>query len=129
MVLCSGAFDGLHAGHTRYLTEASRLRPREALCVAIAPDSYIRTAKGRDPFWSQAERAATVLALGVVDRVYGHAEDSPARLIRDLKPQWFVKGTDWRDKLPADILQACQDVGCEIRYVHTPGRHTSEVRR
>ena len=128
-MLCSGGFDGVHAGHVRYLTQAARLHPREALYVAIAPDTYIRSAKGREPFWSQSERAETVLALGVVDRVFPHLDDSPAQLIRDLRPQWFVKGTDWRDKLPADILAACQAVGCEIRYVHTPGRHTSEVRR
>lgn len=129
MVLCSGCFDGLHAGHVRYLTQARALSPTETLCVAIAPDDYIRTTKGREPFWSQPERTETVLALGLVDRTLWQAEATPASLILAHRPRYFVKGPDWKDRLPEDVLAACQAVGCQIRFTDTPGRHTSEAIR
>ena len=127
-MLCSGAFDGLHAGHVRYLTAASRLCPQERLYVAIAPDSYIRSEKHREPFWGQADRAEAVLALGVVDRVLVQTDDTPASLIRAYHPTVFVKGADWINRLPPEIRAACHAVGCEVHIVHTHGRHVREAR-
>ena len=128
MVLCSGCFDGLHAGHVRYLHEAHALSPQDALVVAIAPDDYIRTTKQRAPFWGQAERAQTVLALGVVDRVIYQRASTPAGLIREYRPHAFVKGADWTHRLPEDVIEACRDVGCRIVFTDPPGTHTSEAR-
>ena len=127
MILCSGAFDGIHAGHTRYLRAARALGVGECLKVAIAPDSYIRTQKHREPRWPQSDRAEAMLALGCVDAVVVHAEDSVAFVIRSDAPRLFVKGEDWRGQLPEDVLAACQAVGTEIRFVSTPGRHVSEA--
>lgn len=128
MVLCSGAFDGIHAGHIRYLTAAHALAPDQMLCVAIAPDAYIREAKGRAPYWHQADRAYAVLALGVVDRVLPHQTPSVASVIRSERPRLFVKGPDWKHQLPADVIEACRDVGCAIRFTETPGTHVAEAR-
>ena len=128
MVLCSGCFDGLHAGHVRYLQAAHALSRTEALCVAIAPDDYIHHWKRRPPFWDQQARAATVLALGVVDRVICQTADTPASLIRAHRPRYFVKGPDWKHRLPEDVIEACRDVGCRIVFTETPGTHTSEAR-
>ena len=128
MILASGCFDGLHAGHVRYLQRARAIDPTQTLKVAIAPDTYIRFVKRREPFWPQADRAATVFALGCVDDVILQAEDSVAATIRAQHPRWFVKGPDWRGLLMPDILEACQAVGCEIAFTETPGRHTREAR-
>lgn len=128
MILCSGAFDGLHAGHVRYLQAARRLSTGETLTVAVAPDSYIRSAKKRAPYWPQADRLQTVYALGCVDAVIPQREDSVAQVIRDYRPRVFVKGPDWRGELPADVLQACQDVGTDVQIVDTVGRHVREAR-
>ena len=128
MILASGCFDGLHAGHVRYLQAARRLSTGETLAVAIAPDTYIRTAKQRDPYWTQRERAHTVFALGCVDTVIVQAEESIAGVIRDYHPRVFVKGPDWKGQLPADVLDACQEAGTQIVYTGTQGRHTREAR-
>ena len=128
MILCSGAFDGLHAGHVRYLEEAKMLcQAGEPLHCAVAPDAYIQHSKGRAPGWSQADRAATVSALRVVDGVWPQHQPTPSGLILILKPRLFVKGEDWRDRVPSIVIDACADVGCEIRFVDTPGRHVSET--
>ena len=128
MILCSGAFDGLHAGHIRYLRAARDVDPIQALRVAIAPDQYIRTVKDREPFWSQQDRAETVWAVDCVDNVILQTTQTVAQVILDLSPRYFVKGADWRGRLPEDVLAACQVVGAEIVYVDTPGRHVSEAR-
>ena len=130
MVLCSGCFDGLHAGHVRYLQAASRLcRDGESLVVAVAPDLYIRRYKQREPRWSCADRMETVLALGMVDRVVVHGDDGAAGVIRAERPRLFVKGSDWRDRyrLFPEILYACHAVDADIFTVDTPGVHTSEA--
>ena len=129
MTLCSGAFDGLHAGHVRYLQAARRLAPHERLVVAIAPDAYIEREKQRHPYWPQADRAHTVFALDCVNDVRLQTGLSVAQEILDTKPHRFVKGRDWLDKLPDDVLAACQQVGCEVVFVNTPGRHVREARR
>lgn len=109
----------------RYLRAARALgRP---LVVAIAPDAYIWERKQRKAYWSQADRAETVLALDCVDRVILQQSDTPEMIIRELHPKCFVKGEDWRGQLPDEILAACQSVGAEIRFVETPGKHVSEA--
>ena len=128
MILCSGAFDGLHAGHVRYLQAAQALCPTEALHVAIAPDDYIRSCKQREPLWTQTERAITVRVLRCVDEIILQQELTVAAVIRKYRPQRFVKGIDWRDKLTADVVQACLEVGTDIIYVNTPGTHVSQTR-
>ena len=128
MILCSGAFDGLHAGHVRYLEEARMLcEEGELLHCAVAPDAYIEKNKGRAPAWSQADRVATVCALRLVGHVWLQHLPTPAGLIRVLKPRLFVKGADWCGRMPAEVIEACADVGCDIRFVDAPGRHVSET--
>jgi cytidyltransferase-like protein len=130
MVLCSGSFDGLHSGHVRYLRAARALvKDGEGLAVAIAPDSYLRTAKAREPYWTQQDRAQTVEALDCVNYTILHRADSVAQVIRDYRPRLFVKGPDWRDRLPEDVQAACQETYTAIAFVDTPGTHTSEARR
>lgn len=129
MVLASGAFDGLHAGHVRYLAKAKALcLPDEPFYVAVAPDSYIAHAKGRTPpWWTQMERAET-LRFCEGFTVLTQDEDTAAALIRRLKPRLFVKGTDWSlHDLPEDVRRACHAVKCGIVFVDTPGRHTREL--
>ena len=129
MILASGCFDGLHSGHVDYLSAAKALcRGDELLAVAVAPDVYIRTAKAREPYWSQDQRADTVRALQDVDAVIAHDTPSVALVIRELRPRLFVKGPDWEGRLPEDVQLACQDVGTSIAFLETPGTHVSEVR-
>lgn len=129
MILASGAFDGLHAGHVLYLKAASCLRlPNEDLHVAVAPNSYIEGEKARKPYWCQTDRAAVIGELPYVQHVLLQGDPSVAEMVRERRPRLFVKGLDWAGELPTDVIDACDEVGCQIVYVHTPGRHTSEAR-
>ena len=129
MILTSGCFDGLHFGHVWYLDEAAQYKDgREDLYVAVAPDSYIRSAKCREPYWPQRERCETVRALKMVDAIWPQESQSVAPIVRLQKPRLFIKGKDWEGKLPADVVEACLCAGTKIVFVETESRHTSEAR-
>jgi rfaE bifunctional protein nucleotidyltransferase chain/domain len=95
VVLTNGVFDLLHVGHVALL-EAARAQGA-ALLVAVNDDaSARRLGKGPGrPLVPGAERALLVAALGCVDCVVLFAEDTPAALIRELRPDVLVKGADY----------------------------------
>lgn len=129
MILASGCFDGLHAGHVGYLHAAAALDPSQELVVAVASALYILGAKGHPAQYSPEDRMAVVMALGKVDRVVMHGKRGAAEVIQELRPSIFVKGVDWKGQIPEDIQAACQAVGCQIRFVNSGSSvHTSDAR-
>jgi len=66
IVVASGSFDPLHAGHVNYLIESKKLGTR--LIVAIYSDQCLVRKKGL-AFMTWEDRAAVVGALGCVDEV------------------------------------------------------------
>ena len=94
LVFTNGCFDLLHPGHVRYLTEARALGDR--LVVAVNADETVSKLKGRGrPLVPVEERMEVLAALRVVDFVVSFAEETPARIIRELVPDILVKGGDW----------------------------------
>jgi D-beta-D-heptose 7-phosphate kinase/D-beta-D-heptose 1-phosphate adenosyltransferase len=94
IVFTNGIFDLLHGGHVQYLEEARALGDR--LVVGLNSDASARRLKGpARPIVSAGERALVVGALRSVDLVLVFDEDTPERLIREVRPQVLVKGGDW----------------------------------
>lgn len=94
LVFTNGCFDLLHPGHVRYLTEARALGDR--LVVAVNADETVSRLKGEGrPLVPLEERMEVLAALGVVDFIVSFAEETPARVIRELVPDILVKGGDW----------------------------------
>lgn len=94
VALANGVFDLLHVGHLRYLEGARRLADR--LVVAINSDASTRAYKGPGrPVIPEGERAELVAALRCVDAVLLFDEPDVRRVIRTLRPDVHVKGTDY----------------------------------
>lgn len=94
VALANGVFDLLHVGHVRYLEGAKALA--DLLVVAVNSDVSTRANKGPGrPLVPQAERAELVAALQCVDQVVIFDERDVRRVIRALKPDVHVKGTDY----------------------------------
>lgn len=94
LVFTNGCFDILHPGHARYLAAARQLG--DALVVAINSDASVRRLKGPTrPINSEAARAEMLLALSSVDFVTVFTEDTPFRIIEEVRPEVLVKGGDW----------------------------------
>ena len=91
--MTNGCFDILHAGHVTYLQQARALGDR--LIVAVNIDETVRRLKGADrPVNTVDYRMLMLSALECVDWVVAFSEDTPTRLICELKPDILVKGGD-----------------------------------
>jgi rfaE bifunctional protein nucleotidyltransferase chain/domain len=94
--LANGGFDLLHVGHVRYLQAAKELTKGGLLFVGVNSDASVRAAKGpRRPVMPEKERAEIVDALRCVDRVVIFGEPTVEALLRALRPDVHVKGTDY----------------------------------
>ncbi|HLL05034.1 MAG TPA: adenylyltransferase/cytidyltransferase family protein [Myxococcaceae bacterium] len=107
VALANGVFDLLHVGHVRYLQGARELA--DVLVVAVNSDASTRAYKGPGrPYIPEMERAELVAALACTDRVIIFDEPNVRGIIRALKPDVHVKGTDYTpDSIPeADEVRA-----------------------
>ena len=90
----NGCFDLLHVGHVHSLKCAAEFG--DVLVVGINSDESVGRLKGEGRPLNCAEDRAIMLAnLRVVDIVVIFYEDTPYRLIDELKPDVLVKGSDY----------------------------------
>ncbi|MGH3870050.1 MAG: PfkB family carbohydrate kinase [Pseudonocardiaceae bacterium] len=102
-----GCFDLLHAGHLSLLAQARRLG--DVLVVCINSDDSVRRLKVEDrPVVGEHERAALLEALDCVDSVLVFAEDTPERVLSELRPDIWVKGGDYGGQriAEADLVES-----------------------
>lgn len=93
-VFTNGCFDLLHVGHIRYLAAAKACG--DLLVVAVNSDASVRSIKGElRPLVPQDQRAELLAALEMVDYVVIFAEPDPGALIKELRPDVLIKGSDW----------------------------------
>ncbi len=100
VVFTNGCFDLLHRGHVSYLQMAANLGQR--LVVAVNSDISVQHLKGKSrPICSAEDRAYLLQALRCVDAVVIFTEDTPKKLLAQLRPDVLVKGGDYR---PEEII-------------------------
>jgi rfaE bifunctional protein nucleotidyltransferase chain/domain len=96
VALANGVFDLFHVGHLRYLQGAKALA--DLLVVAVNSDASTQALKGPGrPVVPQDERAEIVAGLACVDQVVIFDDPDVRRVLRALKPQVHVKGTDYTE--------------------------------
>jgi rfaE bifunctional protein nucleotidyltransferase chain/domain len=126
IILANGCFDLLHVGHVRYLQGAKALGGR--LVVAVNADESVRGLKGAGrPLMPAAERAEIIAALADVDAVVIFAEPDVRALIREIRPDFQAKGTDYTaESVPErDTVVEC---GGQVAIVGDSKEHsTSEI--
>jgi len=108
VALANGCFDVLHVGHVRLLAHARQ--HCDVLVVALNSDESTRASKGPSrPLMPLGERMELVAALSGVDYVTSFGEPTADAIIRALRPDLLVKGTDRTpDDIPErDTLAAC----------------------
>ena len=95
LVFTNGVFDVLHRGHVNYLHQAAALGG--SLIVAVNSDASAKMlGKGSDrPLNKADDRAAVLAGLASVALVTFFDESTPVELIKNLKPDLFVKGGDY----------------------------------
>ena len=126
IVFTNGCFDLLHPGHVSYLRAARALG--DALVVGLNSDASVNRLKGPlRPIVPEEDRAAVLAALESVDAVIIFDEDTPVRLLRELRPAVYVKGGDYRvEDLPEAEVAA--EIGAEVRILpFEPGYSTTAL--
>jgi D-beta-D-heptose 7-phosphate kinase / D-beta-D-heptose 1-phosphate adenosyltransferase len=90
----NGCFDILHPGHVKVLTAARGACDR--LIVGLNSDASVRRLKGEGrPVQDERARAEVLAALEAVDLVVIFEEDTPIKLIAQVRPSVLVKGGDY----------------------------------
>ena len=126
LVFTNGCFDILHVGHSRYLAQARALG--NALVVGLNSDDSVRRLKGKErPVVPCEERREMLLALKAVDYVIIFDEDTPQKLIEQVRPDVLVKGGDW----PVEKIvghEFVQSYGGTVKSLpYIPGASTTDI--
>ncbi len=123
VTLANGCFDVLHVGHIRYLHAARELGGK--LIVAINSDASVRALKGEGrPVMPAEERAEILASLTDVDAVVIFPEKDVRALIREIRPDFHAKGTDYTvENVPERYeVEAC---GGRVVIVGDPKNHSA----
>ena len=126
VVFTNGCFDLLHVGHVRYLEQAKSLG--DILVVGINSDLSVQKLKGPTrPIQNENDRAEILASLKAVDHTVIFTEETPLRLIQQVKPDLLVKGGDWKPDqiVGSDFVMAN---GGQVKSLQfTEGRSTTSI--
>jgi D-beta-D-heptose 7-phosphate kinase/D-beta-D-heptose 1-phosphate adenosyltransferase len=126
VVAAGGCFDVLHAGHVSMLRAARSLG--DCLIACMNSDDSVRRLKGPGrPLNSAADRAEVLAALDCVDRVAVFDEDTPERLLGELRPDIWVKGGDYDGRELPEAAALRRWGGRVVTVPYLSGRSTSLI--
>ena len=114
VAMVDGAFDPVHTGHLAYFKVASVLG-LPVLCN-IASDRYVSTK--RNPFMPEHQRAEIIDSIELIDYTHINRFDTET-ILEQLRPHYYVKGKDWKGRLPERQEEICAACDIEIVYLDT----------
>ena len=123
-VFTNGCFDLLHTGHLHYLEEARELG--DFLIIGLNSDTSVQSLKGSSrPFLSEIERAQILSSLEFVDYIVIFKELLPCNLIEKLKPDFHVKGGDYKEEDLPELPVVKSYGGKVVIMRQIPGKSTT----
>lgn len=117
VVFTNGCFDIIHSGYITLLKEASELG--DILIVGLNSDNSIMRLKGSNRPINNLENRINVLsAISYVDYIVVFEDDTPIGIIKHLKPDYLVKGGDYRIEniVGADYVKSYGSNVCIIPF-------------
>jgi len=127
--LCHGGFDLLHAGHVKHFESSKKLC--DILFVSITSDKFVAERKGgKRPIFTDKVRAYMVAGVSFVDYVVIADFKTGIEAIKELKPNFYIKGPDYINSETQGInaeREAIMSVGGEIKYTNDPKLSTTEI--
>lgn len=126
IVFTNGCFDIIHSGHIYYLSEAKKLG--DILIIGLNNDDSVRRLKGSErPINTETDRALVLDSLKFVDYVTIFDEDTPYDLINLLKPDFLVKGGDYKadEVVGADVVR--ENGGKVVIIPFIQGKSTTNI--
>lgn len=125
-VLANGCFDPLHYGHLLHLQQARAMG--DILLVALTADDAVHAEKGEGrPLQPWHQRAEMVMAVRWIDprgRGVGVHQTvivrSALQALEVVRPDVFVKGPDYVDRISPEVMDYCARSGISIRFTDAP---------
>lgn len=100
IVFTNGCFDILHRGHVEYLAKAASFG--DVMILGLNSDKSVRSIKGPErPVQDERTRSMVMASLQFVSAVTLFNDDTPYELIKQVRPDFLVKGADYK---PEDIV-------------------------
>ena len=97
IVFTNGCFDVIHRGHIEYLQFCKA--QGDVVVVGLNSDGSVHALKGPDrPINNQYDRAAVLSGLETVDFLTIFDDPSVLGLVKKIRPDVIVKGSDWGSK-------------------------------
>lgn len=128
LVFTNGCFDLLHPGHISLLRQAAAMGDK--LIVGLNSDASVKRLKGpQRPIQDEQSRALLLAALQAVDAVILFGEDTPEDLVRAIRPDILVKGSDYK---PEEVAGAAfvKSYGGQVRLIElVDGCSTTDLTR
>jgi D-beta-D-heptose 7-phosphate kinase/D-beta-D-heptose 1-phosphate adenosyltransferase len=94
IVFTNGCFDIVHLGHVKYFQWAKQ--QGDLLVVGVNTDAGIRRLKGeKRPIVGESDRLGVLEELQSIDYLVTFDQDTPIKLIQQIKPDVLVKGADY----------------------------------
>lgn len=117
VVFTNGCFDIMHRGHAEYLFRARC--NGDALIIALNSDQSVKALKGKNrPIIDEYNRAYLLASLKVVDAVVIFNSSRCTKLIKQIKPDIYIKGGDYTlDTMDKAEKNALLDVGSVIKFI------------
>jgi phosphoheptose isomerase len=129
VVWTNGVFDVLHIGHLRSLEAARGFG--DVLVVGVNGDTVVTKLKGPGrPIFPLEERMALVAALRAVDYVVAFEEETPERILSEVRPDVHCKGEDYAPPhgKPVPEREVVESYGGRIEFVPlVPSRSTTDI--
>ena len=122
IVFTNGCFDIIHTGHVSLFEKAKSLG--DVLVIGVNSDASVKRLKGnKRPIVKESARAKVLASMEPVDFVSVFTEDTPYKMIEELKPNILVKGSDYKLR---DIVGAAL-VGKVYKFKLVKGYSTSYI--
>lgn len=122
IVFTNGCFDLIHVGHLKVLESCKKLG--DVLVLGLNSDGSVRKLKGpKRPIIGEKDRARLLAGMEPIDYVVIFKEQTPERLLEMVKPDFLVKGGDWK----ADQIVGRQFAKKVVRIPLVKGRSTSQL--
>src|SRR3990167_11563245 len=122
IILANGVWDVFHYGHLRHLQAAKRLG--DWLVVSITKDAYVK--KGpRRPVFSDRQRREIIDELNCVDRTI--LVESALEALEIVRPQVFVKGGDYKNRINQEDFDYCVKHGIEVAFTFEPHYSSTDL--
>lgn len=126
VVFTNGCFDIIHRGHIDYLNKAQELGTK--LVVGVNSDNSVKKLKGNTrPIQDEISRAEIIASLACTDVVIIFDEETPINLIKTLKPDFLVKGSDYNAEEIVGYEIVSQNEGKVVLIDFLKGYSTSNI--